>query len=110
MSNFDRMDNCFEGDRSIEKKNEVLKKTFELINETSLRKSGQHQSYVTWVVLSVFFQIVKFADAYETGLSAFKTDVNDRSILATSKENNDALTKSNIFQGRQNEEFYGEER
>jgi len=43
-------------------------------------------------------QISKFADAYETGLSALKSDVNDRSILATTKEHNDSLTKSNTFQ------------
>ena len=44
-------------------------------------------------------QISKFVNAYETGLSALKTDVNDRSILATTKEHNDSLTKSNVFQG-----------
>ncbi|UJR15798.1 hypothetical protein I4U23_002730 [Adineta vaga] len=43
-------------------------------------------------------QITKFVDAYETGLSALKSDVNDRSILATTTEHNDSLTKSNTFQ------------
>ncbi|CAF1029551.1 unnamed protein product [Adineta steineri] len=76
--------------QEIEKELDVLEKLqFKYNKIEAKRKKLAKQNYE---------QISKFVDAYETGLSALKSDVNDRSILATIKEHNDSLTKSNTFQ------------
>ncbi|CAF1066502.1 unnamed protein product [Adineta ricciae] len=76
--------------QEVEKELDALEKLQYKYNKVEARrKKNAKQNYE---------QISKFVDAYETGLSALKSDVNDRSILATTKEHNDSLTKSNTFQ------------
>ncbi|CAF3383272.1 unnamed protein product [Rotaria socialis] len=74
----------------VEKELEVLEKLqFKYNKVEAKRKKLAKQNYE---------QISKFVDAYETGLSALKSDVNDRSVLSTTKEHNDTLTRLNTFQ------------
>lgn len=93
--------------QAIEKELESLEKLQNKYNKIEAkRKKLAKQNYdQVRIHPSLFehylvFQISKFADAYDTGLSALKSDVNDRSILGTTKEHNESLTKSNTFQSR----------
>ncbi|CAF1205836.1 unnamed protein product [Rotaria magnacalcarata] len=74
----------------VEKELEMLEKLQCKYNKVEAkRKKLAKQNYE---------QISKFVDAYETGLSALKSDVNDRSVLSTAREHNDTLTRLNTFQ------------
>lgn len=60
---------------------------------------------IRWNIFLSLLKISKFSDAYETGLSGLKADVNERSVLSAPKEHSETLLNSNTFQGNENGKF-----